>query len=134
MTSNLLNVPQEFLRLFKAGKDAARAGDNQHAHEYFRRALEIDPYSEQTWLWLASVVDTDEDRRVCFENVLELNPTNPTAHRQLHKLKNHAPEVDLGVQYRHTTQLSRGRKLFRLILVLLIIVSLIVLLAVIITQ
>lgn len=83
MTSDLLNAPKEFIRLFKQGKDAARAGNNATAHDLFRRAIEVDPYHEQVWLWLASVVETDEDRRVCFENVLELNPNNPTARRQL---------------------------------------------------
>lgn len=80
---SLSSAPKEFLRLFKAGQDAARQGNKTQAHELFRRAIEIDPYHEQVWLWLASVVETAEDRRVCFENVLELNPANPTARRQL---------------------------------------------------
>jgi hypothetical protein len=85
-SSDLLNAPKEFLTLFKEGKEAARRGDTVTAHDLFRKAIEVDPYHEQVWLWLASVVDTDDDRRVCFENVLELNPTNPTARRQLQQL------------------------------------------------
>jgi tetratricopeptide (TPR) repeat protein len=86
-SSDLLTAPQEFLALFKAGKEAARRGNHAKAHELFRKAAEIDPYHEQIWLWLASVVETDEDRLVCFENVLQLNPTNPTARRQLRRLQ-----------------------------------------------
>lgn len=80
---DLLNTSKEFIEYFKAGKEAARQGDRALAHRLFRQAIEIDPYHEQVWLWLASVVESDADRRVCFENVLEMNPSNPTARRQL---------------------------------------------------
>ena len=83
ISSDLLNAPREFLQLFKEGKEAAKRGDRARAHELFRQAIEIDPYHEQIWLWLASVVDTDDDRHACFENVLALNPSHPTARQQL---------------------------------------------------
>jgi ferric-dicitrate binding protein FerR (iron transport regulator) len=120
ISSDLLNAPKEFLRLFKAGQEAARAGENTKAHELFRQAIEIDPYHEQIWLWLASVVETDEDRRVCFENVLELNPTNPTARRQLLKLEQKALEEALNPDSGRKKGLTRRRKVFRLVLVVLI--------------
>jgi len=82
----ILHAPKEFVRLFRLGRDAAKRGAPAEAHELFRRAIEIDPYHEQVWLWLATVVETDEDRRVCFENVLELNPDNTTARLQLARL------------------------------------------------
>jgi ferric-dicitrate binding protein FerR (iron transport regulator) len=120
ISSDLLNAPKEFLRLFKAGQEAARAGENAKAHELFRKAIEVDPYHEQIWLWLASVVETDEDRRVCFENVLELNPTNPTARRQLQKLEQKALEETLNPDAGRHKGLTRRRKVFRLVMVLLI--------------
>ena len=135
MSINLPNAPQEFLHYFKEGKDAARAGRNAKARELFRRAVEIDPYREQVWLWLASVVDTDEDRRVCFENVLELNPANPTARRQLQKQKQRALEEALAAPApdaaqhgksppnRQPRKLSRVRRLFRLLLLILIVIA-----------
>lgn len=85
-----MNAPEEFRNLFKAGKAAARRGNHIQAHALFRQAIELDPYHEQVWLWLATVVDTDDDQRVCFENVLELNPGNLTARRQLQFLDNKA--------------------------------------------
>lgn len=87
MTAHLEGVSREFLALFKAGKEAAKSGNKKKAHDYFRQAIEVDPYREQVWLWLASVVETEEDQRVCFENVLELDPNNLTARRQLQKLE-----------------------------------------------
>lgn len=120
ISSDLLNAPKEFLRLFKAGKEAARAGDHAQAHELFRRAIEVDPYHEQVWLWLASVVETDEDRRVCFENVLELNPTNPIARQQLQKLEQAALEEAMASELASRKGLSLRRKLFRLVLVMIL--------------
>lgn len=90
-----LNTSREFLTYFKAGKEAAREGDRAMAHRMFRQAIEIDPYHEQVWLWLASVLESDTDRRVCFENVLEMNPSNPTARRQLMLLEEKAAAAAL---------------------------------------
>jgi ferric-dicitrate binding protein FerR (iron transport regulator) len=120
ISSDLLNAPREFLQLFKEGKEAAKRGDQARAHELFRRAVEIDPYHEQIWLWLASVVESDDDRRVCFENVLALNPTHPTAHQQLHLLDEKRLHEALSTAIPVRKRLSRRRKLFRLALVLLI--------------
>jgi len=123
ISSDLLNAPREFLRLFKAGKEAARAGDHTQAHRLFRQAVEVDPYHEQVWLWLASVVETDEDRRVCFENVLELNPTNPVARQQLQKLEQSALDEALAAEIAARRGLSLGRKFFRLALILILVVE-----------
>jgi hypothetical protein len=89
-SSDLLNAPRECLHLFNAGKEEARKGHKAKAHSLFRQAAEVDPYHEMVWLWLASVVETEEDRRVCFENVLELNPENITARRQLQHIEQKA--------------------------------------------
>ncbi|MCD4686491.1 MAG: hypothetical protein K8S97_11210 [Anaerolineae bacterium] len=121
-SSDLLNAPKEFLRLFKQGKDAARAGDKTTAHDLFRQAIEVDPYHEQVWLWLASVVETDDDRRVCFENVLELNPNNPTARRQLQKMDPHTVQhATARISHRPKQKPRRKRRLRRGLLLLLIV-------------
>ena len=126
MTSDLLNAPQEFLRLFKAGKDAARQGDNAQAHALFRRAIEVDPYHEQVWLWLASVVETDEDRRVCFENVLELNPGNTTARARLRHLDDRAIHDAFHPHTKDRRRSARARFLLVLLSILfLVLVALI---------
>lgn len=124
MASDLLHAPKEFLRLFQEGKVAARAGQKKQAHALFRQAIEIDPYHEQVWLWLASVVDSDEDRRVCFENVLELNPSNPTARRQLQKMEQAALEAAMGAKRKPPKKWSRKRTcFFRVEMILLIVLA-----------
>lgn len=120
-SSDLLNAPREFLKLFSAGKEAARQGDKARAHLYFRRAIEVDPYHELVWLWLASVVMTDEDRRVCFENVLELNPDNPTARRQLLKLEQKALAEMVHIRERRNSLWRR--RLFWLVIALLLVIT-----------
>ncbi len=121
ISSDLLNAPKEFLQLFKQGKEAAKRGDKAKAHELFRQAIEIDPYHEQVWLWLASVVESDEDRRVCFENVLELNPLHPTARQQLQRLEQKQLQEVMAAASQSRRRLSARRKLFRLLLILLIV-------------
>ncbi len=127
-TSNLLKAPKEFLNLYKAGKNAAQQGQKTIAHDLLRRAIEIDPYHEQVWLWLASVVDTDEDRRVCFENILELNPNNTTAKEQLDILERKVLAITMQpkVLHRKKERAKHRHRLLRIILLLLILVASIV--------
>jgi ferric-dicitrate binding protein FerR (iron transport regulator) len=124
-TSELLQAPKEFLHLYKAGKTAAKQGENAKAHDLLRQAVEIDPYHEQVWLWLASVVETDEDRRVCFENVLELNPDNMTAKAQLNKLEQKALLLTMNPQllHREEERANRRRRTVRTALLLLILLT-----------
>jgi tetratricopeptide (TPR) repeat protein len=61
------------------GIAAAKAGRRGQARELLMRVIEADERNEQAWLWLSGVVDTDEDRLICLENVLTLNPDNVRA-------------------------------------------------------
>jgi ferric-dicitrate binding protein FerR (iron transport regulator) len=117
----MMNAPQEFLNFFRAGKEAARRGDNTQAHILFRQAIEVDPYHEQVWMWLATVVETDEDRRVCFENVLQLNPTNLAARRQLQLMNDNKalPGTSKRPQKRRSHRSARRAVLAVILLVLI---------------
>jgi hypothetical protein len=55
---------------------AARAGKRAEARELLLRVVDADENNVQAWLWLSSVVTTLEDREVCLENVLALDPEN----------------------------------------------------------
>ena len=55
---------------------AARAGQRAEAHELLLRVVNADENNVRAWLWLSSVVTTLEDREVCLENVLALDPEN----------------------------------------------------------
>lgn len=68
------------------GIAALKAGDRAEAQALLLRVVEADERNEAGWLWLSGAVETDNDRLVCLENVLALNPDNPAARRGLAKL------------------------------------------------
>jgi hypothetical protein len=70
----------------QAGITAAREGRREEARELLQQALQADPRSEQGWLWMSAVVETDDERRICLERVLTINPKNQTAQAGLEKL------------------------------------------------
>jgi hypothetical protein len=49
--------------------------------------LDYEPRNETAWVWLSYVVDTFEDRQICLENVLTINPNNKYAQRGLNQLR-----------------------------------------------
>ena len=69
--------------LIRWGKQAAREGDLLVAHRLFVRAVEIDPSSEDAWLWLAGTSEQPEEAVRSLEQVLRINPFNERAHRGL---------------------------------------------------
>ncbi|MCI0396280.1 MAG: hypothetical protein L0332_02215 [Chloroflexi bacterium] len=70
----------------RQGIAAAKNGDKSTARELLLQVVEADENNEQAWLWLSGVVETDEDRRICLENVLALNPANAAAGHGLARL------------------------------------------------
>lgn len=81
--ASLQDSRARFARLMLEGRQALERGDRQGAHDLWREAALIDPYSEQVWLALLQVLETDADRKVCLENILAINPLNVQARRQL---------------------------------------------------
>ncbi len=77
--------------LLNAGIQAAKAGNKIEARRLLEQVLEKDDNNEQAWMWFASVVDTPRERRICLENVLEINPNNTRAKQALDKLIAAAP-------------------------------------------
>ena len=72
--------------LLHEGIDAVKARDFEKARRLLTQVVEQDEHNEQAWLWLSGAVDTDEDRRICLENVLAINPSNTAARHGLDKL------------------------------------------------
>lgn len=62
---------------------AAKAGERAQARELLQRVVEADERNARAWLWLSGVVTTLEDREVCLENVLALEPDNARARQGL---------------------------------------------------
>ena len=67
----------------RAGIAAAKAGQRERARDLLMRVVEQDEENVLAWLWLSGVVDSLDDRQVCLENVLTLDPDNVAARRGL---------------------------------------------------
>jgi hypothetical protein len=72
--------------MLRAGVEAYRAGNKLEARTMLEKVLELDEYNEMAWLWLSAVVETPEEKRTCFENVLVINPNNENAKKGLNSL------------------------------------------------
>jgi len=72
--------------LLKQGITALNAGQKAEARRLLMQVVKEDERNEMGWLWLSGAVDTDEDRRVCLESVLVINPNNGMAKRGLASL------------------------------------------------
>lgn len=72
--------------LIDAAKSAIKTGNKEAAREYLDQVVENSEYNEEAWFLLYQVVDTDEERRICLENVLELNPEHDEARAALEQL------------------------------------------------
>ncbi|MGB3715009.1 MAG: tetratricopeptide repeat protein [Candidatus Promineifilaceae bacterium] len=72
--------------LLEEGIAAAKRGDSERSRDLLLRVVINDQESESAWLWLSSVVDSDEDRVICLQNVLVLNPDSVPAKRGLERL------------------------------------------------
>jgi tetratricopeptide (TPR) repeat protein len=69
------------------GIAAAKAGKRAEARELLLRVVNADENNVRAWLWLSGVVTTLEDREVCLQNVLALDPENEAAQRGLAKVR-----------------------------------------------
>lgn len=73
--------------LLRRGITALKAGRKKEAHRLLTQVVEQDERNEMAWLWLSGAVDTDDDRRICLENVIGINPNNGVAQRGLETLR-----------------------------------------------
>ncbi len=77
------NLSDNFGELMQAGRMAYSRGDRRRAHDLWREAATVDPYNEQVWIALLDVLDTIEDKMVCLQNIVAINPMNIQARREL---------------------------------------------------
>ncbi len=73
-------------QLLRSAIQAAKAGEREKAHQLLIQIVEQDEKNETAWLWLSGTVKTKEDRQICLENVLAINPDNEIAKKGLKKL------------------------------------------------
>ena len=65
----------------------AKAGKKPEAKRILGQVVRSNPQSFPAWLWLAGVVETEEQRRYCLEKALQLNPQNEGAQRALARIQ-----------------------------------------------
>ncbi len=69
--------------LLRAGIAAAKSGQRKRARDLLMRVVEQDEENALAWLWLSGVVDSLDDREICLENVLALDPDHDAARQGL---------------------------------------------------
>lgn len=67
----------------EAGVEALKAGQRARAQELLIEVVEQDQENVAAWLWLSSAMDDPEERQICLENVLALDPDNELAQQGL---------------------------------------------------
>jgi tetratricopeptide (TPR) repeat protein len=75
----------------RAGITAVKTGNLKQGRELLEAVLVADERNEMAWLWLSGAVETDEERQICLENVLTINPENGLAQKGLAKLAHAVP-------------------------------------------
>lgn len=88
----LMSTPNSETDL-RAGIAALKAGNRAQARDLLLRVVDKDDSNEMAWLWLSGAVDSLEDRQICLENVLTINPNNAAARRGLAKLTGQEQEA-----------------------------------------
>ena len=77
---------QNLDRQLRTGIRAAQQGDAERARPLLEGVLRVDRNNEQAWIWMAAIVKTVKERRLCLEKVLQVNPGNRPARAALNSL------------------------------------------------
>jgi hypothetical protein len=73
----------ETQRLFDEGIASLRIGNKEEARRKLMQVINADEHNEYAWLYISEAVDSEEDRQICLENVLTINPANEQAETEL---------------------------------------------------
>ena len=85
----------EIQEVLDEGIALLRAGNRDEARQKLMQVIKADERNESAWLYLSEAVDSDEDRQICLENVLTINPANERAERELTALQEKAEQQEL---------------------------------------
>ena len=78
--------------LLREAITAVKRGDKENGRVLLMQLLEIDERNEQAWLWLSGAVEDKEERIICLENVLAINPENKLAQKGLARFGSAHPQ------------------------------------------
>jgi tetratricopeptide (TPR) repeat protein len=70
-------------KMYKAALEAIDQGQTTRARDLFTRLLRSDSSKADYWLWMSTLVDTNEERIYCLESALRADPDNESAKRGL---------------------------------------------------
>jgi hypothetical protein len=74
-------------RLLSAGVDAVKERRLEEARELLYQVIDLDDRNEKAWLWLSGVVEGIDERIICLENVVAINPHHELASEGLRLLR-----------------------------------------------
>lgn len=81
------------------GIAAVKQRNVDEAYYYLSRVLKAANSHEEerlsAWMWLSAIAETYEEKRICLENVLVINPTHPQARRGLALLEGRLKQEDI---------------------------------------
>lgn len=83
--------------LLQQGYIAYNNWEIDRARLLWRKAAVVNPASEEIWQALYNVTQDEEDRKVCLQNILILNPNNEEAEQRLRLLENETQPADVPV-------------------------------------
>jgi tetratricopeptide (TPR) repeat protein len=70
-------------KMYKAALEAIEQGQTTKARELFTSLLRSDSSKAEYWLWMSTLVDTNQERIYCLESALRADPDNEAAKRGL---------------------------------------------------
>lgn len=70
-------------KMYKAALEAIDQGQSARARDLFTRLLRSDSSKVDYWLWMSTLVDTNQERIYCLESALRADPDNEAAKRGL---------------------------------------------------
>lgn len=69
--------------LVSQAKQHIQANNKAKARELLEKAISLDERHENAWILMSTVVESLEDKQICLENVLAINPNNQRAQQGL---------------------------------------------------
>src|SRR4030066_1407757 len=70
-------------KMYKAALEAIQQGQTTRARDLFTRLLRSDSSKAEYWLWMSTLVETNQERIYCLESALRADPDNEAARRGL---------------------------------------------------
>jgi tetratricopeptide (TPR) repeat protein len=70
-------------KMYKAALEAIDQGQTARARDLFTRLLRSDSSKAEYWLWMSTLVDSNQERIYCLESALRTDPENEAAKRGL---------------------------------------------------